>query len=83
MVSLNYEKIKQTVAAVLGVVISITLMPAIIDCIDPAGNVTSTSSNYKSGSKYEDEENPKLILQKRYARGEINSIEYLERMTRL
>jgi len=40
-------------------------------------------SNNDSKVIVEKEINPKLILQQRYARGEINSLEYLERMIRL
>jgi len=35
------------------------------------------------GEKIEYSDEPKEILQQRYARGEINSLEYLERMVRL
>jgi len=71
------EKIINGVAFVIAVFIGVLTLWWIADMID----FEYYSNNPEEYT--EKEIDPKLILQERYARGEIGSLEYLERMTRL
>jgi len=73
-----FEKIIDMCAFVISVIIGIVLMPLVID-----NSISNCESTNCGASFYTDDRDPKLILQQRYARGEINSLEYLERMIRL
>jgi len=70
------EKIIDVCACIISVFIGLLVIWTVMDTIG-----LDTASNYNTYS--ERETNPELILQQRYARGEIGNIEYLERMTRL
>ena len=70
------EKILDCCAYIISLFVGVLLIGWMVDMMD-FENISSDNSYTES------EVNPKLILQQRYARGEIGNIEYLERMTRL
>ena len=72
------EKTIDIIALAISIIIGLITFWWVIDTI----NLDVDNENSKVDVKERDI-NPKLILQQRYARGEINSIEYLERMVRL
>jgi len=72
------EKTIDIIALAISIIIGLITFWWVIDTI----NLDVDNENSKVDVKERDI-NPKLILQQRYARGEIDNIEYLERMVRL
>jgi len=73
------NKLIDGVSLVIAIFIGFVTMWWVSDLLD----TIEFSNSFNSSSNESKKINPKLILQERYARGEINSLEYLERMTRL